>query len=145
MCTEDNEIKKAYLLRYLESKKRENELLLEMEELEGRYILPSKVIDDMPHGSAGDDDLSSFAAQYDQLYYKIKRQFRRSMTIYDETVNIIESIPTGETIKTVLRYRYILGMKWEEIAVAMNYSFRRVTQLHGEALSRLKLPKRLNR
>lgn len=145
MCTEDNEIKKAFLRRYLESKKREKELELEMEELEGRYILPSKVIDDMPHGSGGDSDLSDFAAQYDRLYHKIKRQYARSMTIYDEIINAIEAMPIGEAGKTVLRYRYVLGIKWEEIAVAMNYSFRRVTQLHGEALSKLKLPKRFIR
>ena len=74
---DENEKKKAFLKRYLDSKAKEKELLLEVEELEGRYILPSKVIDDMPHGGAGDKDLSGFASQYDALYQKIKHQYKR--------------------------------------------------------------------
>lgn len=141
MCSEQNELKKAWLNRYLDSKRKEKELLLELEKLESDYILPSKVIDDMPHGSAGDSDLSAFAAQYDHLYHKIKSQLRRSMIIYSQLVEAIDAMPTGEAPKTLLHYRYILGYTWERIAVEMNYSFRHVLRLHGEALSKFAIPK----
>lgn len=136
-----NEAKKDYLRRYLESKARERELLDELNTLESSYILPSKVIDDMPHGGGGDTDLSGFAAQYDKLYTLIKDQYQRSMSIYAEVVTAIDAMPTGEGLKTLMRYRYIQGLKWEQIAVNMHYSYRRVTQLHGQALSVFRIPK----
>lgn len=142
MCTEANEIKKEYLMRYLESKKVEKALLREMEELEGRYILPSKVIDDMPHGGAGDADLSEFAAKYDKLYQRIKVAYERSMEIYHEIFDAIEAMDTGEAEKAVLHYRYIMGYTWEKIAVEMDYVYRHVLRLHGIALSKFTVPKR---
>ena len=35
----------------------------------------------------------------------------------------------------ILTMRYIDGMRWEEIACEIGYSFRHVTRLHGEALA----------
>ena len=36
--------------------------------------------------------------------------------------------------RDVLDKRYIAGKSWKQIAVEMGYTYRRVTQLHGEAL-----------
>lgn len=140
MCTSDNEAKKEYLRRFRESKLKEQELLDELNTLEGRYILPSKVIDDMPHGGAGDQDLSEFGAQYDKLYREIKAQYQKSMEIYHEVSEAIEAMDAGEGLKTLLRYRYISGCSWEQVAVNMHYSYRRVTQLHGMALAAFHIP-----
>ena len=51
---------------------------------------------------------------------------------------LIASIP-DLTQKEVLTRRYIIGEKWEEIAEKMNYSRRRITQLHGLALKSISL------
>ena len=40
----------------------------------------------------------------------------------------------AEPYRTLLYERYINGKTWEQIAVSMNYTYRRVTQLHGAAL-----------
>jgi hypothetical protein len=137
----ENELKKMYLQRYRISKQREQELLDELNTLEGRFILPSKVIDDMPHGGAGDQDLSEFAAQYDAIYRKLKEQYRKSIRIYEQISDAIEAMEGGEGLKTLLRYRYISGYSWEQVAVNMHYSYRRVTQLHGLALEAFRIPK----
>lgn len=137
----ENELKKMYLQRYRISKQREQELLDELNTLEGRFILPSKVIDDMPHGGAGDQDLSEFAAQYDAICRKIKEQYRKSIRIYEQISDAIEAMEGGEGLKTLLRYRYISGYSWEQVAVNMHYSYRRVTQLHGLALEAFRIPK----
>ncbi|MBQ6040027.1 MAG: hypothetical protein IJL32_04540 [Oscillospiraceae bacterium] len=42
-----------------------------------------------------------------------------------------------EPYRTLLYERYINGKTWEQIAVHMNYSYRRVTQLHGVALRKI--------
>ena len=49
----------------------------------------------------------------------------------ESTINKIKS----EKLRTLLRYRYIHGKTWEQIAVDMNYTYRRITQLHGKAIS----------
>ena len=135
-----NNEKKAYLRRYIDSKRHEQVLLDELNTLESSYILPSKVIDDMPHGSGGDSDLSEFAARYDTLYRRIKDQYYHSMEIYAEISGAIEAMDGNEGLKTLLRYRYIQGLTWEQVAVNMHYSYRRITQLHGIALSVFKVP-----
>lgn len=45
-------------------------------------------------------------------------------------INLIEN----ETLKELLFMRYVEGMKLEQIATKMNYSFSRVRHLHGIAL-----------
>lgn len=140
MCNGENERKKAWLNRYTAAKLAETELLEELQELEGRYIMPSKVMDDMPH-SPNPKDLSGFAAQYDALYQKILKAYNRTVTVQKEILDAIDAMPTGEAAKTLLRYRYIRRKKWEEIACLMCYSYRRVTQLHGAALSKFEIPK----
>lgn len=46
--------------------------------------------------------------------------------------------PLDYTARALLRYRYIEGMTWEQVAVKMNYSWRQVHRLHGDALQQLK-------
>lgn len=144
MCANENEKKKAYLRRYLDYKQKEKEILLEIEELESSYILPSKVVDDMPHGSGGGRDLSVFASQYDRLRRRLIQTLRKSTASRTRIVKAIESMPCGEAEKTLLRYRYILGYKWENIAEAMGYEERWTLELHGRALQKFEIPKRVH-
>lgn len=53
-----------------------------------------------------------------------------------EIACMIDRVP--EPCRTLLYERYINGLTWEQIAVRMNYSYRRVTQLHGKALKLMK-------
>jgi len=45
---------------------------------------------------------------------------------------------TDETLHTLLYERYINGKTWEQIAVALNYSYRQTTRMHGAALIAVK-------
>lgn len=54
-----------------------------------------------------------------------------------EIIGTIDKITDG-TLHTLLYERYINGKTWEQIAVLMNYTYRRVTQLHGKALNAVK-------
>ena len=51
---------------------------------------------------------------------------------------IIASVP-NLVQREVLTRRYIIGQQWEDIAESMNYSRRRITQLHGIALKNISL------
>lgn len=52
-------------------------------------------------------------------------------------MQIIEQLPDGPH-KLVMYNRYILLKTWESIAVDLNYSYRHVLRLHGDALNKLR-------
>ena len=54
-----------------------------------------------------------------------------------EVIKTINGVHDG-TLSKLLYERYINGKTWEQIAVLMNYTYRRVTQLHGKALHAVK-------
>ena len=139
MCTTICEYKKDYLRRYLNAKKKVKELALEMEEIEGQYIMAAKAYDGMPHGKGGTSDLSTFAAKYDEVYRQLKEMLERSMDAYKEVSDAIEQSDCNETERCILRYRYILGYTWEKIAVVMELSYQWVCELHGRALNGVSL------
>lgn len=52
-----------------------------------------------------------------------------------EEIDKIEDV----TLRSILTMRYLEMLKWEEIAVQLNYDYRHVLRLHGEALNKLSL------
>lgn len=57
---------------------------------------------------------------------------------YEEIENTIKALH-DDVLEEVLELRYLDYMKWEKIALHMNYTERRVLQLHGEALKKISL------
>lgn len=45
------------------------------------------------------------------------------------------------TLREVLLNRYVEGMTWEKVALAMNYSIKHVHRLHNKALEQLEITK----
>ena len=66
------------------------------------------------------------------------RLFREFTAARKRTEELISSVPDSVQ-REVLTRRYIIGQRWEEIAECMNYSRRRITQLHGIALKNISL------
>lgn len=58
----------------------------------------------------------------------------------DLKVEIRRTIHKVEDLKlrSVLTYRYLIGMRWEEIADKMCFGLRHIQRLHGQALNELK-------
>lgn len=75
------------------------------------------------------EDLEALRVHYQQLLDRLTA----------EQLNIEKAIDgLDTTARTLMRYRYIDGRKWEEICVLMNYSWRQVHRLHAAALIALK-------
>ena len=91
----------------------------------------------MPHGSGG-GDLSGYAARMDELESKIIKARYKRIQILKEIRDHIERME-DENEKDVLVYRYIRNMKWEDIAVKMNYRRQHVLRIHGKALINFKM------
>lgn len=57
--------------------------------------------------------------------------------IREKVEELIGSVE-DERLVTVLSWRYLHGMRWERIAVEMNYDYRHILRLHGKALQILR-------
>lgn len=135
---EENERKKEYLRQYLRAKRAQAMLEQEINELRLDRMIPgSPAQDGMPHGSGG-GDLSGYAARLDELDRSLHAQLERKLRIRKEITDKIDAM-SDETESLLLRLRYIHGLKWEEVAVKMDYSWRAVHKIHSKALEHFKI------
>ena len=134
---EENEQKKEYLKSYRRAIKREQDILDEIQRLRLDKMFTSVVNDGMPHGSRH-SDLSDYAAILDEQIDLLKEERLERVRCYQKIERQIRQME-NEDEQEVLRLRYILGMKWEEVAVKMNYSYRRTLDIHGKALLSFKI------
>ncbi len=95
-------------------------------------------------------DLTSMTARYDgdvvdgtkdphkfdrlaEMDDMIDREIDRLYDIKQEIIAVTLRLKDSR-YRDVLNKRYVDNKTWEQIAVEMNYTYRRITQLHGEAL-----------
>lgn len=133
----ENEEKKEYLKSYRRAVKREKDILNEIQRLRADKMFPSVVNDGMPKGS-NQSDLSDYIAILDEQIELLKEERLEKVRCYQKIEKQIRQME-NEDEQEVLRLRYILGMKWEEVAVKMNYSYRRTLDIHGKALLSFKI------
>lgn len=133
----ENEIKKEYLLGFQKISRQLARLENELAEIRLNKYCPSCISDGMPRAS-GCLDLSSYMAKVDELEKKILKKRYNRLQKQQEIRNRIERIE-DENEKDVLTYRYLRGMKWEDIAVKMNIGYRHILRIHGKALEDFKM------
>ena len=134
---EENEQKKEYLKSYRRAIKREQDILDEIQRLRLDKMFPSVVNDGMPHGSRH-SDLSDYAVILDEQIDLLKEERLEKIRCYQKIERQIGQME-NEDEQEVLRLRYILGMKWEEVAVKMGYSWKQTHRIHSSALKNFKM------
>lgn len=134
---EENEQKKEYLKSYRRAVKREQDILEEIQRLRLDKMFPSVVNDGMPHGSSH-SDLSDYMAIIDEQIELLKEERLEKVRCYQKIERQISQME-NEDEQEVLRLRYILGMKWEEVAVKMGYSWKQTHRIHSSALQNFKM------
>mgnify|MGYP001863189940 CR=1 FL=1 len=133
---ESNEAKKEYLSSYQKAVRREQEILDEIQQLRMDEMFPSVVNDGIPKGSE-QRDLSDYVAKLDELIEKLKQERFEKIKRMDDILYHI-SLLRDEDEKRVLRLRYIKGLKWEEVAVNMDYKWAQMHRIHSRALKNFK-------
>ena len=134
---EENEKKKEYLKSYRRAVKREQDILEEIQRLRLDKMFPSVVCDGMPHGSSH-SDLSDYMAIMDEQIELLKEERLEKAKCYQRIERQIRQME-NEDEREVLRLRYIKGLKWEEVALKMNYSWKWVHKIHGRALQNFEI------
>ena len=123
--------KKRYLQQYRKCELAQKQIEEEIERVRLSF-LPSVKLSDMPHAHEM-RDLSDYIVSTEDLFIRLWAAVDKKRELHKEIDASIEAMK-DESEKAVLRYRYIMGLKWEEIAEEMHYSERRVHYVHGDAL-----------
>ena len=134
-----NEIeeKKEYLKGYEKAIRQMERSEVKINEMRLNRICPSVNNDGMPHAH-NNNDLSGYAALLDEEERRyMKARYNRIKTC-KEISDKIERME-NEDEKDVLMYRYIKLMKWEDICVKMQYSWKHIHRIHSKALNNFKM------
>lgn len=135
----ENDKKKAFLRRYRECERREQEILEEIQRLRMDKMFPSVVNDGMPKGSQ-QSDLSDYVAAIERQIGRLKRERLEKARTRDQIDLAIRRMENPNE-QRVLRLRYLWGLGWEAIGEKMGYSREGAIKLHGRALPNLKFLK----
>lgn len=116
----------------------------ELQQLEDRlleieavlYSPKNQRLTGMPSAPSKGNAMEDMAARHVELQdlYKTKMD-----ELAQEALAIEAAIETLDpTARLLFRYRYIDGLKWEEVCVRMNYSWQNVHKIHKRALETLR-------
>lgn len=133
----ENEEKKEYLKSYRRAVKREKDILDEIQRLRADKIFPSVANDGMPK-SSNQSDLSDYIAILDEQIELLKVERLEKARCYQKIEKQIRQMG-NEDEQEVLRLRYITGLKWEEVAARMSYSWKHIHRIHSSALCNFKM------
>ena len=125
---------KAYLsrLRALETVIASRKRLLDRLRRERTYISGVRY-DKERVQTSGDADQNRDSDRLIDLERDIARKVEKAVVLRESMIAEIEQVQSPQYVALLL-HRYVDGMRFEEIACEMGYSYARVTHLHGEAL-----------
>lgn len=128
---------KEYLSQIRKSDNQINNKLAEISRLrEMATSITSTLKDDVVQTSGSGDKLGEVVSKIVDLENEINADVDKLVDTKKEIMSVIDTLK--EPFCDLLYKRYLHYMTWEEIAVAMNYSFRHVTRMHGTALQMVK-------
>ena len=130
---------KEYLQQYRHAADRARAALEHLEELESNAtrVTPLYGGDGCGQHQSGDEKMCNAVDKIIEAKNRVSDELETLEATDREIIGTIDKITDG-TLHTLLYERYINGKTWEQIAVQMNYTYRRVTQLHGKALNAIK-------
>ena len=92
---------------------------------------------DVIQSSGTKDKMASAVERIVDLEREIDRDIDQLVNLKREVMSVIDKVEDPVLID-ILYKRYFRYEKWEEIAIEMNYSYRQVTRLHGQALQEVR-------
>lgn len=127
---------KARLGEYTDLEKERLQILDELTKLEARRTAPgTSKWDAMPRGGGGGNAMDTGLIQEENLVERYRRKVANMEAAQARIEDMIESLDSTE--RKLLRHRYIEGLTWERVCVAMGYSWRQTHNIHASALDKL--------
>ena len=129
-CRSTNTVPAPVHFKYYDSNKKSDQAVLanmSRQELRCNNMAPVVI-----HGSGGlgiDDCVAEMDGLDQEFLGKIYQAIQMKRTIE----NVIDSVE-DDRLRLILSYRYIDGLKWENICCEANYSWQWIHKLHTKAL-----------
>lgn len=136
-CLTEIEEKKEYLKSYEKAVRQMERSEEKIREMRLGPIIPATSNDGMPHAH-NPTDLSGYAALLEDAEERYMEDRYQRLRVCKDITDKIERMD-NEDEKDVLMYRYIRLMKWESIAVKMQYSWQHIHKIHAKALQNFDL------
>lgn len=127
-----------WLSRYKVVNRKINDLTEELEQWRTRATKITPVLSQESRGSGNEDKLQSSVIKICELEEELEQKIRELLEQREKIVAVLNNLP-NEQLRQLMRYRYIRGMTWDEIAIKMDYSRTQVCRLHGKALNKIEL------
>ena len=89
-----------------------------------------------PGGGGGNDKLGGTVAKMADVEVSVQNDIKQLTEALAATRELIKMLD-DEKLQLILFKRYLNYQRWEVIAADLGYSYRRVTQMHGEALVKI--------
>ena len=117
---------KAYLMQYRSSMEKTADIEHHLRELK-------EEADNLKDHEGQSIVLDAAVAKYVDACKESEEELDRLAELRMEIRKTINDVQDSK-LQSLLWRRYISGFSWEQVAVSMSYTYRRVTQLHGDAL-----------
>lgn len=130
--------KVAWLRRYQDSLRRERVLVAEIERLRAEAERVTPALTGLPGGGPGADRLPRAVERIDEARQELAAQVERCQAARAEVAAAIGQTENPRAHE-ILRRRYLLGQRWEQIAADMEIDYRWVWRLHRRVVERLTL------
>ena len=125
---------KEYLQQYRHIQREIEDIDRRMVQIRLKYAAPSAInYSDMPKAHNSEHDLSDYIVKMDELTDYMISKYTRLRGIEVDIYKRVDSMENQKE-RELLRYRYIDGMTWTEIAEALGTTERNVYFIHGRAL-----------
>ena len=125
---------KEYLLQYQHIQREIEDIDRRMAQVRLKYAAPSAInYSDMPKARNSNHDLSDYVAKMDELTDYMISKYTRLRGIEIDIYMRVDRMENQQE-RELLRYRYIDGMTWTQVADAMLTTERNVYFIHGRAL-----------
>ena len=127
---------KERLKNYALLKEEREQLRRQLDELEATLYYPRiQRLSDMPSAPSKENTLEVMVARHLDLQDKYEAKIAEmtaEMLLIEEAIEQLDP-----TARMLMRYRYIEGLKWEEVCVRINYSWMQTHRIHAQALEQL--------
>lgn len=131
----DNKKKCRYLNQYRIMHIEIDQITKELQRWQDLATRISPSYSDMPHGG-GSDKVQTAAVEVAELTDKLNQKLHQAIMVQENIKKLLESLDDIK-LRQLMFYRYINGMRWEEIAVRMDFNYRWVLRLHRKALNQI--------
>jgi DNA-directed RNA polymerase specialized sigma24 family protein len=132
---EKNDLKRR-LHRYRDLEAERQQIALELKKMEEFLGVPKGTSwDGMPKAPGVGDPVLGVVTQHLALQERYQRQLERLASAQAEIEDLIEGLEPLE--RKLMRHRYIEGLGWEAVCVAMCYSWRQTHRIHSTILDKI--------